>query len=358
MSKVEWRPYINALTRPRSYRARVMPKETVDYAGMARILSEKNPLWSADLVESILRARDEEVMNQLLQGNQVSFENAFTYHLSLAVRLDAVDDPLPADRSFVKVGAYAARQFEERIRQQVEFERLPPREKAPVLAAAEDTVLQLGDVLNPTGLLRLTGTDMAFDPHKEGEECVIAGTRSGSTVQSRFGRISNTEVLVMPDVPAQDDPWNNEYRISIITRYTARGTLRTGSCGRPLRTPLSVPGLGQQPPPETGILTGSAAAPYVSVIGGSLSGDTQVRIEVVQDLQQQELLFRLLDMEEGGAAGPQLALTQNGACTLSGFTGSLLTALEIRVDNYTDLWEMVLNDYGGRLVDILDLTTA
>ena len=63
MSKVQWRLYVNALTKPRSYCARVMPKETVDYAGMARVLSQKNPLWSADLAGSILRARDEEVLH-------------------------------------------------------------------------------------------------------------------------------------------------------------------------------------------------------------------------------------------------------------------------------------------------------
>lgn len=358
MSKVQWRPYVNALTKPRSYRARVMPKETVDYAGLARILSAKNPLWSADLVESILRARDEEVLNQLIQGNQVSFENAFTYHLSLAVRLNAVDDPLPADRSCVKITAYAARDAVERARQEAEFERLPPVEKAPVLAGAEDTTMQLDDVLNPQGLLRLTGTDLLFDPAKQGEGCVIAGTRSGSTAQSRFGPISNSEVLIMPDVPVQDGPWNNEYRVSITTRYTERGTLRTGSYGRPLRTPLTLTNFGHPNPPDVGILTGSAAAPYVLATGGALSADTRVRIEVIQDMQQEELVFRLLDMQENGAAGAALPVTQNGSFALSGFTGSPLTTLNIIVNNYDGLWELVRADYGGRLVDVLHLRTG
>ena len=356
MSKVQWRPYVNALTKPRSYRARVMPKETVDYAGMARILSQKNPLWSADLVESILRARDEEVLNQLVAGNQVSFENAFTYHLSLAVRLNAVDDPLPADKSFVKVMAFAARDAVDRVRQQVEFERLPPVEKAPVLAGAEDTTLKLDDVLNPQGLLRLTGTDLLFNPAKQGEGCVIAGTRSGSTAQSRFGPISNSEALIMPDVPPQDDLWNNEYRVSITTRYTERGTLRTGSYGRPLRTPLLV----ELPTGETqpGILTGSAAAPYVLVTGGSLSDDTRLRIEVIQDMQQEELVFRLLDMQDGGAAGAKLPVTNNGDFVLSGFTDSPLSELEITVSDYDGLWELIRTEYGGRLVDVLDVRTG
>ena len=356
MSKVEWRPYVNALTTPRSYRARVMPKDTIDYAGMARIITRKNPVWSEALVEGILRARDEEVLNQLLQGNQVSFENTFTYHLSLSVRLNAVDDPLPMDKGIVKVMAYAARDFVERVRQQVQFERLPPKEKVPVLAGAEDTILGLKNVLNPTGLLLLTGTDLAFDPQKKGEQCLLAGTRSGSMIQSRFGPISNTEILLMPDVPPQDEPWNNEYRVSISTRYTAEGTRRTSTYGRPLRTPLIVSGLGLSIPPETGILTGSAPAPYVSIIGGSLSADTSLRIEVMQNLQQEELRFRLLDMEEGGAAGPELTVTGNGEYTLSGFTGSPLSTLEIRINQYTDLREMIRHDYGGRLVDILELS--
>lgn len=358
MSKVQWRPYVNALTKPRSYRARVMPKETVDYAGMARIISEKNPLWSADLVESILRARDEEVLNQLVAGNQVSFENAFTYHLSLAVRLNAVDEPLPADKSFVKIAAYAARDAVERARQEAEFERLPPTEKAPVLAGAEDTTMKLDDVLNPQGLLRLTGTDLLFDPARQGEGCVIAGTRSGSMAQSRFGPISNSEALIMPDVPPQDDPWNNEYRVSITTRYTERGTLRTGAYGRPLRTPLTLTNFWQPSPPPVGILTGNAAAPYVLATGGSLAADTTVRIEVIQDMQQEELAFRLLDMQDGGAAGAALPVTNNGSFALSGFTGSPLTTLNIIVNNYDGLWELIRADYGGRLVDVLNLRTA
>ena len=358
MSKVQWRPYVNALTKPRSYRARVMPKETVDYAGMARIISEKNPLWSADLVESILRARDEEVLNQLVAGNQVSFENAFTYHLSLAVRLNAVDEPLPADKSFVKIAAYAARDSVDRVRQEAEFERLPPTEKAPVLAGAEDTTMKLDDVLNPQGLLRLTGTDLLFDPARQGEGCVIAGTRSGSMAQSRFGPISNSEALIMPDVPPQDDPWNNEYRVSITTRYTERGTLRTGAYGRPLRTPLIMTNFGHSSPPPVGILTGNAAAPYVLATGGSLAADTTVRIEVIQDMQQEELAFRLLDMQDGGAAGAALPVTNNGSFALSGFTGSPLTTLNIIVNNYDGLWELIRADYGGRLVDVLNLRTA
>ncbi|MCI5159810.1 MAG: hypothetical protein D3906_15560, partial [Candidatus Electrothrix sp. AUS1_2] len=79
---------------------------------------------------------------------------------------------------------------------------------------------------------------------------------------------------------------------------------------------------------------------------------------VLQDLTAERLLFSRLDMEEDGAAGDEVAVTANGAYTLPGFAGSAVGSLEIRVDHYLALWSMIRNDYSGRLVDVLDVTTA
>ncbi|MCI5130647.1 MAG: hypothetical protein D3904_03805 [Candidatus Electrothrix sp. EH2] len=122
-----------------------------------------------------------------------------------------------------------------------------------------------------------------------------------------------------------------------------------------LRTPLAVPGLGQQPPPETGILSGKATSPNVVVTGGVLTADERLRIQVLQDLTDERLLFALLDMQEGGAAGEEVAVKENGTYTLTGFADSAVGSLEIRVDHYLALWGMIRNDYNGRLVDVLDV---
>jgi hypothetical protein len=230
------------------------------------------------------------------------------------------------------------------------------QKKQPLIATARDTVLDLTDVLNPQGLLQLTGEDLYFDLKQDTGNCVIAGTESGSTLQSRFGPISDSEILVMPEVPAQSNPWNNEYTVSISTHYTEHGTLRTGTYGQMLRTPLTVTGISLGH--ETGILTGSAAAPYVSITNGAVIADETLRIQVVQDLTEERLRFSLLDMEEQGAAGDAVAVTANGEYTLPGFSGSAVSSLDIRLDDYTALWEMIRNDYGGRLVDVLDVKTA
>ena len=63
-------------------------------------------------------------------------------------------------------------------------------------------------------------------------------------------------------------------------------------------------------------------------------------------------------MKEGGAAGTEVSVTQNGDYTLNGFADSTVSSLDITVKNYDGLWEMVRNDYSGRLIDVLDVKTA
>ena len=351
MPTVYWRPYENALTTPRSYRPRVIPRNTAGYTELAQEISRENPLWSPDLVESILRVRDDKVMELLINGNQVSLANRFTYHLTLAARLEAPDDPLPPPEDCVRVRAYAARACVDEVQQRVQLERLAPTQKAPVLAGAEDTVLRLSNVLNPDGLLRLSGTDLLFDPDDSETGCLLAGTRSGSTMQSRFGPISNGEVLVMPDVPAQDAPWNNEYQVSIMTRYTENGSLRTGTYGRLLRTPLSVT-LGN----ENGILSGSSVNPLVTINNCTLVGDAvQVRIQAVLDSQSGELRLNLLDMQTNGVQADTVTVNEDGTYTLPDLPDAGLMGLEVTVQNAVGLEELVRSNYGGRLVDILNV---
>ncbi len=125
-----------------------------------------------------------------------------------------------------------------------------------------------------------------------------------------------------------------------------------------LRTPLTVSKLGHPNPPEVGILTGNAATAYVRVIGGTVSADTRLRVQVMQDVQDERLLFSLLDMKDGGAAGTEVSVTQNGEQTLPGFSGSAVSSLVIRVNNYGGLYEMIRSSYGGRLVDVLVVKVA
>jgi uncharacterized membrane protein len=63
-------------------------------------------------------------------------------------------------------------------------------------------------------------------------------------------------------------------------------------------------------------------------------------------------------MSEGGKAGAAVTVTANGAVIVPGFSGSAVISLNLWVDNYAGLKEMIRSSYGGRVVDILNVKTA
>jgi hypothetical protein len=355
MATIQWRPEVNALTVPQSYWIRFVPRRTASRKDIAADIAKKHPFCSAELAEMILKAGEESVQERLLNGEQVTFDGSFSWYLSFTGRLDSPDDPLPPVDECLQVSVRISQPFVAALRQDAQLERLPVEKKLPLLLNAEDTLLKLRDVLNPDGVLQLTGENLSFDPTAEDAGgCVIEGTRSGRSAQRRLVRIEPGGILLMPDIPAQANPWNNEYTVSVSTRYSERGTLRTGTYSRKLRTPLAVNGFAS----ETGILTGRAGNPYVSITGGSLSAGETLRIEAVMDLAQDSLLLRLADMAEKGRAGAAAPVTGNGEITLAGFSGSALSSLTVRVNAYAALKEMIRNDYSGRLTDVLILATS
>ena len=351
MAGIQWRPEVNALTTPQSYWIRFVPRSVVNSEELARRMAKALPNYSEEEFRAFLALRNEIIRDALVNGEQVTEENNFTYALSFTGRLDEPDDPLPDIDDCLQVRIYASPPFIDAVRRDADTERLPMSRKLPLITSAEDTPLQLRDVLNPQGALQLTGTNLQFD-HEDGiGECLLEGTRSGRTVQTRVASMSNTSVMILPDIPTQTNLWNNEYTISISTQYSFHGTPRIGTYDRMLRAPLTVNGFGE----EMGILTGRASTPNVSITGGTLSAGTSLRIEVVLDMQADMLLFTLRDMKENGEKGPAVTVTGNGTYTLSGFGDSSPSSLEIRVNRYAALKDMVRNDYSGRLVDILDI---
>lgn len=348
---IQCKPTPNALTTPQTHSLRFVPRNTADAQNLAEDIHRSQPNFSPEAVESILQAEDEAILQRLLNGEQVTKHGSFSWYISFTGTLENADDPTPPLDECLQLNVRISQPFLERLRQAARIERLPVTEKLPIITAAEDTVLGLRDVLRSDGMLRITGSNLFFNREDNDSHCLIEGTRSGSAVQSRVGTIANSEIVLMPDVPAQANPWNNEYRFSVTTRYTEHGTPRTGIYKRLLRSPLTVAGFGE----PTGILTGKANNPYVSLINGSISAEETLRIQVILDLRQDALFFSLIDMKQDGAAGAAVTVTADGEYTLQGFADSAVSSLDIQVDNSAALKEMIRNDYGGLLIDVLKI---
>lgn len=353
MATVQWRPEVNALTTPQSYRIRFIPRNSAGIEDIAADIALQHPNYNKADILTILRAEDSAVQARLLKGEQVTKEGCCSWSLSFSGRLDSPEDPLPPVEESLHVNVRVSPPFVEEIRQEARPERLPMSKKLPLINQVEETLYKLDNVLNPSGVIMLTGTNLQFDPEGGSGGCVIEGTRSGRAVQTRFPAISNSSVMIMPQVPEQDNLWNNEYRISVSTHYSEHGTLRTGTYGRMLRSPLVLRSFGQTDPPEVGMLTDSADSPYVSAVGGTVTADEILRIQAVYDSQRDMLIFNLLDMHEGERKGSDVLVTVEGEYTLPGFADSAVSSLDIRVNDYAALKAMIRSHYTGRLVDVL-----
>jgi hypothetical protein len=358
MPAIQWRPEVNAMTTPQSWRILAVPRNSAGIEDIAADIARQHPNFNKADILTILRAEDKAVQARLLNGEQVTKEGSWSWFVSFTGRLNHPDDPLPPLDECLQVSVRISPPFAKAIRRAAHAERLPARLKQPLISTVRDALLGLNNVLNPDGLLQLGGRNLAFDRQQPGSECVIAGTESGSAVQTRLIKVEDSGIMLMPDIPAQSQPWHNEYTVSVSTRYSEHGTLRTGTCGQMLRSPLTLSGFGQPDPPEHGILSGKESSPHVSVLGGSVAADEMLRIQVILDSRKDALLFSLLDMHEGGKTGAAVTVTANGELTLQGFADSAVSSLTVRVNDYAALKKMIRSSYGGRLADVLDVRTA
>jgi hypothetical protein len=354
MAPIQCRPEVNALTVPQSYKITYVSSGSIGTDGLAAAMVQENPNYTEEEARMMLATLKNVIRKSLLDGKQTTIDGLVTFGLSFTGRLNGPDDPLPPVEEMLQVNVHVLAPFLKEIRQQAQIERLARNKKVPLLNTAEDTLLKLNNVLNPDGVLRITGEDLLFDAEQGTGECVIAGTQSGRTVQTRLNLVSNSAIMLMPEIPLQAHPWNNEYLLSVTTRYTAHGTPRTGIYEQRLRSVIMVNGLLH--PEGLGMLSSSETEQaYVTLTSGAASASEMVRIQAVFDNRDSVLLINLISMKEDGPVGEVMTVTANGSGTLQGFAGSAVSNITINIADYLALTELVRDYYYNRLVDVLDV---
>ncbi len=103
MATVQWCPEINALTTPQSYRPRYIPRNVVGYEELAAEIVQGHPTYNEDLVGTVMESLVEQIKEHLINGDQVTLTNAFTFRLSLNAIMDAPNDTLPPVEDILRV---------------------------------------------------------------------------------------------------------------------------------------------------------------------------------------------------------------------------------------------------------------
>lgn len=352
MGTVRYRIEPNPLTKPASYKLRFMPQQVAGYNELAAAVANDNDL-TTEQATAYIKSMVKNIIQMLGNGMQVTLEDGFTFFISFHARLDSPDDPIPPLEELIRIGIAATSPCVREVLQYISLERVADEEKAPMMLSAMDTNLKLADVLFAGGILKLTGSNLKFDENDPLCGCLIEGTRSGQQQQSVYGLVNNKQILVVPDIPTQEAPWNNEYTVTISTKYSEHGAVRSSTYSRKLRTPIAWDGLPHEG--GIGVLTGNADVPYVAIQSGTIAADERIRLQAVYDTQNGGLVLNLLGMNDSGPQGAIVAVSTNGSYTLPGFSGSGVTSIVLTVEVYNELYNLVRNSYSGRLVDIVDI---
>ncbi len=180
MATVQWRPEKNLLTTPTTWRPLFIARNVVNKSEMAARMARALPNYTAEEFRTFIDLHNQLISESLINGEQVTEENDFIYTLSFSSKLASPDDPLPPLEECLHVRIHASQTLLNKVHKTVKTERLPEAKKLPLISTAQDTVLLLKDVLNPDGMLRLTGDDLQFDPVQGTGKCVLAGTQSRS----------------------------------------------------------------------------------------------------------------------------------------------------------------------------------
>lgn len=354
MATIQWRPESNPLTNPKSYKARILHRLTMDYAAVSEAISARNPNFSAATVETILRELREEVRIQLNNGNSVALKDFCSFKTSANVRLETASSPMPAPGASLMTVISASRTLRDDVRQGASYEKLHADEKSPVITEFMNTSLGLPNVYSASyPICIMTGSNLLIGPGIAGSNLTIAGTKSTSTVITDFVERKPSKISFLSNVPSQTNSWNNEYQATVTTRYTENGSLRSGTYSSYLRCDLTISS-GALP---KGILSSNENAALANVT--AVTGAT-ANIRICADVNAQDDILRLwmADMTQDGEIGDAVIVNDNAAYTINGYAGSLITSIEITTVDWAALKTLVKTKYLGRMYDILDMVIA
>jgi hypothetical protein len=350
MATIQWRPEGNLLTNPKSYKARIMPRVTMDYAAVAEAIAARNPNFSAVAVETILRELREEVRIQLNNGNAVVLKDFCSFKTTANVRLETPSSPMPPPGSSLMTTISASRTLRDDVRTGASYEKLPATEKAPVITSIVDTHYNLPDVITAFFIMDVVGSNLQIGPDIEGSKVTITGSRNGEYNPTVFPERKPSRILFSANQSSQTDPWNNEWQVSVTTRYTENGSLRTGTYNRYLRAPLTI---SHSALPK-GCLSSGETAALANVTDNT--GNETIRICADVNAQDDILRFWLTGMTQDSAVGDAVIINANQAYTLTGFAGSAVTSLEVTTVNWEAIKTLVKTKYTNRMYDILNIT--
>lgn len=217
----------NALTTPPSNTCVVEPKDIFGYDEISAAINGKNPTLPVATIATVIQALKDEIIVQLLAGNTVKFENFVSFVTTLPGKLALPTDP--ADKNKLQIIAKIAPLYKEELRMAAELVRTGYPVKGPQIVAAFDTNLDMQNFIETGRPFKIIGANFAFDP-SDTEQGVFTTTTAGVTTrQTNIAQNLPSGIIIIPAANVITDGGKVDVTVTVKTRYTQNGLIKTGT---------------------------------------------------------------------------------------------------------------------------------
>lgn len=334
---------LNALTNPPSYSGRVVPNQILGYDQIAAQINLRNPTIPVQTAKSVLEAFANEVKIQLADGNTVNLTNFCSFVVTMPIKLETPNDPLPSNP--INISAKPSTPFKDAVKTAATYTRLPTPIKAPTISASYDSSTSVeGFVRNGWGLT-IAGTNLRFDPTDATQGVFLLSQAGNDIRQENISLNDPSRLIVIPGLDPAVQPAGAasvEHVLSVRSKYTDNGTLRTGGYGKKLRTKNMISDTNKKL-----FVTGTATSgPAVVKTYAGSAVDCRILAQVKTD---GSLTLSIGSMT--GSFGQEMTVAANGDYTLAGLAADVV----VTVSDYEAL-AAAATSYGRYFVEFCNIS--
>jgi len=205
--------------KPGTFYARVSRGAIVDLEDMVPNIVAKTSLTGTDL-KGAVSALTEEIVAALAAGNTVVIDGLVTFYVTLSGSFDTPDQVVTRETAQLKVVAQSNRGMRSAVAGQASYAQELTAVKAPIIRSVLDTVTQTYERYTPTGVLRLSGDNLKFDPAQSDEGVFLDDGMTEERLQM-YSIIGNKQIdtIIPPAI-------SGSQTIVVRARYTPGGDLR------------------------------------------------------------------------------------------------------------------------------------
>jgi hypothetical protein len=230
----------NKLTSPISYYCRVSASELLDYPDVAKLINAKVSNIPEATALTVLQTLREVVKEQLLAGNTVNLTNFISFVTSIPGKLTNPLDPVPASK--LSTLGKVSSTLRDEVRQSAEFERAGYTTKEPSIIQVADFASGLANVLRTTLAYDVFGSNIKFNIADQEQGIFLEDVREQA--YAGIGNAKISAVCLTSLIPISEG-YANEFTLSVKTKYTESGTIRTTAYKNPVRIEIA-PGAGER----------------------------------------------------------------------------------------------------------------